>query len=634
MKKITKFVKILMVFIMIFSQLSTVTAVLADELGEEEIVENENNESIEENENDEESIVENENLLLKNIDEQESESDYLFDDSETNDSLLNDLYSYELYFQGGYLFAFAKGYLGNDYVPTISEIVNGIVDTDITLSINNGEEELDLTNEEVLASEVKNEYQIIFTDKNETSVTYSVIVTADDNLDNEFNEEDVKLVIEDYLNEKNVLSMDVIAPIDSKEEFGTITFEDVMIFNGALNGSQDDSDNVNLGLSFSRNEEEVFVGDKVELSVIVNSNNEEDFIDGLDGNIISENLELTDVIFGEGVIGNFTDDGRIVLVGSPISNGNTVMTLVLTATEDGVGTVSLDGSIARYLNINEFDTISEEIEISRKVPANNNLASLNASVGNFDLEFDKDITEYVLTVPYDTESVILSGSVEDVDSKVDGLIEYTLTEDETVAVIIVTALDGTTKTYTVRIVKEEKKEEVKVATPIVYYYSSNNYLKSLEIDGYEIDFNRDVFEYNVTVNNRTTSLDIKALPEDYRSRVQITGNDEFIEGENIVTITVTAEDGSTRDYKIIVNKEKAKTSSTLTEIDDDDESTTAEKVIIIVLIILVVLGLLYLIFKKDDEEIVVVKNEKENKSKEVKKENNNNYNKKNKNNKK
>ena len=49
--------------------------------------------------------------------------------------------------------------------------------------------------------------------------------------------------------------------------------------------------------------------------------------------------------------------------------------------------------------------------------------------------------------------------------------------------------------YTVYIVKEAKP----VTKPVVYYYSSNDYLKSLEIEGYEIEFDRNTNEYKITL---------------------------------------------------------------------------------------------------------------------------------------
>ena len=52
-----------------------------------------------------------------------------------------------------------------------------------------------------------------------------------------------------------------------------------------------------------------------------------------------------------------------------------------------------------------------------------------------------------------------------------------------------------------------KEKPPVVPTPIVYYYSSNNYLKTLEAKGYEIKFDRDILEYELNVNNDVKSLD-------------------------------------------------------------------------------------------------------------------------------
>ena len=122
----------------------------------------------------------------------------------------------------------------------------------------------------------------------------------------------------------------------------------------------------------------------------------------------------------------------------------------------------------------------------------------------------------------------------------------------------------------------------------------------------EIIFDRDSLEYELNVNNDVKSLDITAIAEDSRSRVEITGNENFKTGKNTVIISVKAENGDVREYKLIVNR-KNTTTTTLTE--EEESGSTAEKVVIIILIVLVVLGLLYLIFKKDDDDTPVVKPE-------------------------
>ena len=520
-----------------------------------------------------------------------------------NDATLSELTG--LNFKDGYLYEEAKGYNNSAKVTSIKEIVDILANTNIELSIyDENNTLLDLTNEDVLNSEVKNNYKLVF--KKGTEVTYTVVVLGDNTNDNNFNKDDMKPTMNDYLEGNKVLSMDVVK--EDNDEEGLLTFEDIMRLNTELNPATNGDVNTNLGLVYGELPKEIYVGDTFKLNVLVKSENASDYINGINALVTTgNNLKLTNVTYNSNLIGTFKDN-NLVAAGTDLKNEEVLLTLEFTAIKEGKDSITLSGSIAKNENIEEFENLTTEVNVIRKISSNNNLSSLKASVGTFDIAFDKDVTVYTLTVPYGTESVILSGSLEDITSTVDGLIEYKLTDDKTTANITVVAEDGTIKVYTVYIIKEAKPENV--ATPVTYYYSSNNYLKSLEIDGYEITFNKETNEYKITVKSDVTSLDIKAIPEDSRARVEITGNEKFKKGNNTVTITVTAEDGSTREYKITVNKEAEKKEA-LTEIEGN--SNTAEKVVIIILIILVVLGLLYLIFKKDEQEVATVEIKKEQK---------------------
>lgn len=87
--------------------------------------------------------------------------------------------------------------------------------------------------------------------------------------------------------------------------------------------------------------------------------------------------------------------------------------------------------------------------------------------------------------------------------------------------------------------------------------SNNKDLKSLSVgDDLELTpaFSADVTEYSLTVGADITSLDIKAVADDDNAKVEITGNDNLLMGENTVEIKVTAEDGTVRTYTINVTK--------------------------------------------------------------------------------
>lgn len=470
----------------------------------------------------------------------------------------------------------------------------------------------DISGEDTPVSEtlIKNGYTLKFT-KGLSEAIYKVYVMGDITDDSIFSADDMIPTMEGYLNGEMIPTMDLYLTsheTEGKDEyeedpFGTITFEDIMTINGYLNNSENERENTDLSLIFDSDTDELYVGDTFKVSLVVNSTDLEDYINGIDGLVTySDNLKLMNVLFNENLIGTYNEDGRFVGAGTELTNGTTVITFEFMAINDGEGTVTLNGSVANDMIINEFEEVSTSVNITRKSSINN-LYSLDASIGTFDTAFDKDVTVYTLTVPYDTKEVILSGSLEDILSTVDGLFKYELTEDKTTAIITVTAEDGSTKVYTVYIVKEKPSV---VPTPVVYYYSSNNYLKTLEAKGYEIKFDRDILEYELNVNNDVKSLDITAIAEDSRSRVEITGNENFKTGKNTVIISVKAENGDVREYKLIVNRKNI-TTTTLTE--EEESGSTAEKVVIIILIVLVVLGLLYLIFKKDDDDTPVVKPE-------------------------
>lgn len=96
------------------------------------------------------------------------------------------------------------------------------------------------------------------------------------------------------------------------------------------------------------------------------------------------------------------------------------------------------------------------------------------------------------------------------------------------------------------------------AETITYNGSSNNYLSDLYVTGYDFteSFNKDNETYFLTVNNDVSSLTTVAVPEEEKSTVKIYGNEEINVGTNKILVTVTAEDGSIRNYRIYVTSQE------------------------------------------------------------------------------
>lgn len=85
-------------------------------------------------------------------------------------------------------------------------------------------------------------------------------------------------------------------------------------------------------------------------------------------------------------------------------------------------------------------------------------------------------------------------------------------------------------------------------------YSKNNNLKSLSIEGYDFtpEFNKDVLQYTLELENGIESINVSATKEDSTASIEGTGTISLSEGVNPVKIVVTAQNGSTKTYTINV----------------------------------------------------------------------------------
>lgn len=183
-------------------------------------------------------------------------------------------------------------------------------------------------------------------------------------------------------------------------------------------------------------------------------------------------------------------------------------------------------------------------------------------------------------------------------------------------------------------------QDMDVSTQVVINTSADNKLSSLKVAGQEIQLKSDVLEYRISVDNDVVTPNVEAITNNVAAKVtSIEAPEELVEGDNIIKVKVTAENGDELVYTIIVNR-KAKESNdnnnstkpvsyqndnnvaedtqediNLPAIDDkkndaikdnkkDDEKkeNNTSRIIIIILILLVIAGLIYLIFKDDEED--------------------------------
>ncbi len=131
------------------------------------------------------------------------------------------------------------------------------------------------------------------------------------------------------------------------------------------------------------------------------------------------------------------------------------------------------------------------------------------------------------------------------------------------ATITITPLNATDSNYnefsesrsiTINVIKKNVPGSIDVNPN----YSKNNYLKSLNIEEYELDkdFDKEQLEYNVTLEPGTEKINVNAEAEDSKAKVKGTGEISVSEGINTIEIVVTAENGNEKIYKIFASVEE------------------------------------------------------------------------------
>lgn len=277
------------------------------------------------------------------------------------------------------------------------------------------------------------------------------------------------------------------------------------------------------------------------------------------------------VISTSGCAGKFnikTSDSSIVSLSASstfVDGSSMEPSITLTAKRDGTATITVETYDVLDTAYNEIKD-SKQVKITVKTPTNpggqtggNNGGSTGGNNGGSTTTVtEPKFTSANKTVYANTDNLNLRSSWSTSSSatrvakgtelkltgtstqKVNGYVWYRVT------------YNGQTKYVSRDLITETKPEEKEEK-------SNNTNLQTLAIQGVELTptFSADVTEYSVKlVNYKEQSLKINAEAEDSKSTVKVEGNEEIKIGENVISITVTAEDGKTKVYKVTVTNEE------------------------------------------------------------------------------
>ena len=291
------------------------------------------------------------------------------------------------------------------------------------------------------------------------------------------------------------------------------------------------------------------------------------------------------------------------------------------ATVTGTGSKSLQiGKNTFYIKVTAEDkktTKTYTLTITRKsedVSSDATLRNLGIRPKEYDFTgFKPAVTSYNVSVPNDTEKITIYATAKNEKDTITGIGNKTLNVGQNKCEIKVTSEDKkTTKTYTINVTRKEEKEddeeEKEEETPVI------SGVKDIIIKDAELtpSFSQDVFSYDVSVPSGTKKLDIDTEKTSEDIEVEIAGNEDLKEGDNVITLLVhNKKNDATSTYQINakVENQKVDLSTVNDELKDAQNNSNMKEWIIkgsaIAIVVLIIIFLIYRFMinrKQDDEE--------------------------------
>lgn len=177
--------------------------------------------------------------------------------------------------------------------------------------------------------------------------------------------------------------------------------------------------------------------------------------------------------------------------------------------------------------------------------SNNNLKSLQLDIEGISPTFNKNTTQYYITIPENTNNINITALPEDAKANIQITGNTNISVGNSQIKILVTAENGNQKQYLINVTKTNNSE------------LSNANLENLAIENVTLipEFNSEITDYTAEFSEDIQSLNILAIPQREAATVTIEGNENLQIGDNVIKITVLAEDGETsKIYNIVVKK--------------------------------------------------------------------------------
>lgn len=191
-------------------------------------------------------------------------------------------------------------------------------------------------------------------------------------------------------------------------------------------------------------------------------------------------------------------------------------------------------------NTNDFK--KEEVEKVDTSEDNSLLSIMRLNKEGINPEFAPDIMEYYIIVDENVDNLKVTAVPQNPDASIKITGNNNLRNGANKIKIEITSEDKSNKSvYTINVTKTSDK------------HRSNANLENLAIENAILNpsFTPEMTQYNTEVSKNVTTLNILAVPEDINSNITIEGNENLIEGNNIVIVKVIAQDNITQKQYMI-----------------------------------------------------------------------------------
>lgn len=220
------------------------------------------------------------------------------------------------------------------------------------------------------------------------------------------------------------------------------------------------------------------------------------------------------------------------------------------AKKEGTSIFNVNGNFYNSLG-QQIQTSFEEKQVQIRKPLSNqknsgNLQTLRLNIEGITPEFNANTYEYYITVANTVKNIEVLALSEDTNAIVNITGNTNLKEGLNIIKIqVIPENKKEEKIYTINVTKTE---DLSLA---------NANLEILAIENVLLNppFETSVLQYKTEVSLQTSDLNIIAIPENEKAKVQIMGATNLKEGDNIVNILVTAANGfSTKKYQVKVHR--------------------------------------------------------------------------------